>query len=100
MCKLKKASYGLKQAGHKQQKLLTMVMMNNLGFKHSVVDHLVYFRHSGDEHTIITVATDDMVVISKRLLDVIKFKSEIRQHFEIANCGKLQGFLGFEIRRD
>ena len=64
-------------------------MMNDLGFKHSAVDHLVYFRRSGDEHTIITVATDDMVVTSKRLSDVKKIKSEIRQHFEIANGGKL-----------
>ena len=40
-------------------------MMNNLGFKCLAVDHLVYFRRSGDEHTIIAVATDDMVVASK-----------------------------------
>ena len=65
VCKLKKALYGLKQAGCEWQKMLTAVMTNDLGFKHSVVDHSVYFRCSGDEHTIIVVATDDMVVTSK-----------------------------------
>ena len=65
VCKLKKALYGLKQAGCEWQKMLTAVMTNDLGFKHSVVDHSVYFRCSGDEHTIIAVATDDMVVTSK-----------------------------------
>ena len=89
VCKLKKALYGLKQAGCKWQKTLTAAMMNDLDFKCSAVDHLVYFRHSGDEHTIIAVATDDMAVTSKQLLDVKKFKSEIRQHFEIADGGEL-----------
>ena len=76
--KLKKALYVLKQAGHEWQKMLTAVMINDLGFKCSVVDHLVSFRCSGDEHTIIVAATDDMAITSKWLLDVIKFKSEIR----------------------
>ena len=75
--------------------MLTMAMTNNLGFKHSV-----YFRCSGDEHTIIAVATDDMAITSKQLLDVIKFKSEIRQCFKIADGGDLWWFLGFEIKRD
>ena len=100
ICKLKKALYGLKQAGCKWQKTLTAVMTNDLGFKRSAVDHSVYFRRSGDEHTIIAVATDDMAVTSKRLSDVKRFKSEIKQHFEIADGGELRWFLGFKIRRD
>ena len=75
-------------------------MTNNLGFKCSVVNHSVYFRCSGDEHTIIAVATDDMAITSKQLLDVIKFKSKIRQCFKIADGGELWWFLGFKIKRD
>ena len=89
VCKLKKALYGLKQAGREWQKTLTAVMTNNLGFKRSAVDHSVYLRQYGSEHTIIAVATDDMVVTSKRISDVIKFKSEIQKHFEIADGGEL-----------
>ena len=65
VCKLKKALYGLKQAGCEWQKMLTTVMTNDLGFKCSAVDHSVYFRHSRDEHMIITVATDNMAVMLK-----------------------------------
>ena len=65
ICKLKKALYGLKQAGCEWQKMLTTVMTNDLGFKCSAVDHSVYFRHSRDEHMIITVATDNMAVMLK-----------------------------------
>ena len=62
----KKALYGFKQAGHPwQKKTLIAVMMNDLDLNHSAVNHLVYFRHSGDEHTIIVVATDNMAVTLK-----------------------------------
>ena len=63
--KLKTALYGSKQARCEWQKTLTAVMTNNLGFKRSAVDHSVYLRKSGNEHTIIAVVTNDMVVISK-----------------------------------
>ena len=62
ICKLKKALYGLKQAGCKWQKILTVVMMNDLGFKRSAVNHSEYLRQSRNEHMIIMVVTDDMVV--------------------------------------
>ena len=61
------------------KKTLIAVMMNDLDLNHSAVNHMVYFRHSGDEHTIIVVATDNMAVTLKWLSDVIKFKSEIKQ---------------------
>ena len=63
ICKLKKVLYGLKQAGCKWQKILTVVMMNDLGFKCSAVNHSVYLRQSRNEHMIIMVVTDDMVVM-------------------------------------
>ena len=65
--------YGLKKAGHKWQKTLTAVMMNDLGFKHSPVDHSVYLRQSGNEHTTITVVTDNMVVTSKQISVQIRY---------------------------
>ena len=46
------------------------------------------------------VATDDMAIMSKRYSDIVKFKMEIRKHFEIADGGKLWWFLGFKIKWD
>jgi hypothetical protein len=43
---------------------------------------------------------DDMAITSKRADDVLKFKSELRKHFDIADGGELRWFLGFEIKRD
>ena len=70
ICKLKKALYGLKQAGCKWQKMLAAVMINDIGFKCLAVDHSVYLRQSRNEHTIIAVATDNMVVKLKQTSDV------------------------------
>jgi len=58
----------------------------------------VFYRHEGNEHTIVAVATDDMAVTSKRASDVIKFKLEIKGFWEIRDHGPINWFLGFQIR--
>jgi hypothetical protein len=51
----------------------------------------------GEECTIVTVATDDMAVTSKRISDVMMFKSELQKHFSMTDLGKMSHFLGFEV---
>jgi len=43
---------------------------------------------------------DNMAITSKTANDVLKFKSELRKHFNIADGSELQWFLGFEIKQD
>ena len=71
-----------------------------MGFKRSRIDHSVFYKKEGHEHMIVAVATDDMAVTSRRKLDTMKFKSNVRQHWEITNHGPIQWFLGFEIKRN
>ena len=54
----------------------------------------------GDEHTIISVATDDMAVTLKRAVDILKLKDKIKKHWEITDHGPISWFLGFEIKQD
>ena len=68
---------------------MSQVLMKDLGFTHSAVDHSVFFRRSSDEHTIIAVATDDMAVTSKHPEDIIRFKEEIRKYWEITDNGPI-----------
>ena len=65
MCHLVKGLDGLKQAGHGWYQEMSRVLVKDLGFTRSAVDHSVFFWRSSDEHTIIAVATDDMAVASK-----------------------------------
>ena len=65
VCCLVKGLYGLKQAGCGWYQEMSWVLVKDLGFTRSAVDHSVFFWCSPDEHMIITVAMDDMAVTSK-----------------------------------
>ena len=78
VCRLVKGLYGLKQAGRGWYQEMSWVLVKDLGFTCSAVDHSVFFRRSSNEHTIIAVATDDMVVTSKRAEDITRFKIRAR----------------------
>ena len=98
--RLLKGLYGLKQAGRGWYLEMSKVFINNLGFKRSAIDHSVFFKQKGDEHTIVAVATDDMAVTSKRPEDAHRFKDEVRKYWDITDHGPIKWFLGFEIKRD
>ena len=65
VCHLLKGLYSLKQAGHSWYQELMKVLVEELGYTWSLLDHLVFHRRHGVEHTIITVMMDDMVVTMK-----------------------------------
>ena len=98
--RLLKGLYGLKQAGRGWYLEMTRVLVKDLGFERSAIDHSVYYRRKGEEHTIVAVATDDMALTSKRAVDAAKFKSEIQKYWDITDHGPIKWFLGFEIKRD
>ena len=98
--RLLKGLYSLKQAGRGWYMEMAGVFMNKLGFKRSAIDHSVFYRRSGKEHTIVAVATDDMAVTSKRAIDAQNLKSKVKRYWDITDHGPIKWFLSFEIRRD
>jgi hypothetical protein len=78
------------------------VLLNDLGFNRSAIDHSIFYRQNIDEHVVVAVATDDMAVpvTSKQAKDATKFKSEISKHWEITDHGPISWFFGFQIERD
>ena len=72
--KLKKGLYGLKQAGRGWYQEMSRVFVDEMGFSRSSIDHSVFYRRKGEEHTIVTVATDNMAVTSKQRIDAIGSK--------------------------
>ena len=76
---------------------MSRVLIKDLGFTCSAVDHSVFFWHSSDKHTIIAVAIDDMAVTSKRAEDITRFKANIQHYWEITDNGPIRWFLGFQI---
>ena len=80
--RLLKGLCGLKQAGRGWYLKMSSVFIKELGFKQSATDHSVFYWHKVDEHTIITVATDDMGVTSKHKAVTEKFKAEVKRYWE------------------
>ena len=97
VCHLVKGLYGLKQAGCGWYQEMSWVLIKDLGFTHSTVDHSVFFQHSSNEHTIIAVTTDNMAVTSKRAEDITRFKADIQCYWEITDNRPICWFLGFQI---
>ena len=97
VCHLVKGLYGLKQAGHGWYQEMSQVLIKDLGFTHSAVDHSVFFQCSPNEHMIIVVTMDDMAVTSKQAEDITRFKADIQHYWEITNNRPIQWFLGFQI---
>ena len=95
-----KGLYGLKQAERGWYMETSKVLISEMGFKHSAIDHSVFYQRNEEEHTIVAIATDDMAVMSKQAVDAQKFKHNIKRHWEITDHGPIKWFLGFEIRRN
>ena len=74
VCRLLKGVYSLKQAGRGWYKEMSGVLINDLKFKRSAVDHSVFYWQNQEEHIVIVIATDDMAVTSKQIEDIEKFK--------------------------
>jgi Reverse transcriptase (RNA-dependent DNA polymerase) len=72
--------------------------MNKIGFKWSAIDHSVFYWRTGDEHTIVAVATDDMAVTSKQKIDIEHFKFKVKEFWDVMDHGPIKWFLGFKIK--
>jgi Reverse transcriptase (RNA-dependent DNA polymerase) len=46
------------------------------------------------------MAMDDMALTSKRTVDIKRFKSKIKEFWDIMDHGPIKWFLGFETKRD
>ena len=77
---------------------MSRVLIKEMKFKCSGIDHLVFYQKTGNEHTIIAVATNDMAVTSKRAVNTNNFKNKVKKHWEITDHGPIQWFLGFQIK--
>jgi Reverse transcriptase (RNA-dependent DNA polymerase) len=98
--RLIKGLYGLKQAGRGWYLEMAGVFINKMGFERSKINHSVFFWQTGNEHTIVAVATDNMAITSKRAINTKQFKLKVKEFWDITDHGPIKWFLGFQIKRD
>ena len=100
VCCLLKGIYGLKQSGRGWYQAMSKVFTQDLGFTKSALDHSVFYRRGDGEETVTAVATDDMIIASKWLQDVIRLKAELKKHWDLSDMGEIKWYLSFEVKWD
>ena len=100
VCHLKKAIYGLKQAGRQWHAHLNNTL-EGLGFQKLISGDASIFikRHDGGDPLIALVYVDDIALFG--ILDAIRdLKRAIATHYKVTDLGEIRQFLGLHITRD
>uniref|UniRef100_A0AAV1T6R3 Reverse transcriptase Ty1/copia-type domain-containing protein n=1 Tax=Peronospora matthiolae TaxID=2874970 RepID=A0AAV1T6R3_9STRA len=95
---LKKSLYRLKQAGRLWSKLLHSKLTEN-GYKQCTTDICLYYKHQGQEWTIVGVYVDDLLVTGTKQCAVDEFFAGM-ETLSIKDLGVVQKFLGLRISLD
>lgn len=99
VCRLKKALYGLRQAGRQWNRRLDQELQR-LGLKPLNSDPCVYLRGQGGDLLMGVVYVDDILLISRKLDDIAKIKEGLLKSFDVKDLGDVKCCLGIEFIRN
>jgi hypothetical protein len=93
--RLRKAIYGLKQAGRNWYQLLREFLVKEEGFVICLSEHCVFVKDEG--RTMMIVYVDDAIISSYRKDEAEALVVRIQKHFELGEIGPLSWYLGSAI---
>ena len=96
VCQLKKALYGLRQAGRCWYGRIDKELAN-YGAKKSSADPCVYFKGEGENLILNCVYVDDILVASRSNEEIDDFGRYLSNVFDVGNLGVSKYCLGMEI---
>jgi len=96
VCLLKKAIYGLRQAGRCWNDRIDKEV-REFGARKSTADSCVYIKGNGDDLMIIALYVDDILVASKSEKQISNFGRFLASKFELTCLGKIKHCLGMEF---
>jgi hypothetical protein len=99
VCRLRKAIYGLKQAGRVWWKLID-ADLRNVGFGSCGADPCIYKRGRGDELILIAIYVDDLVIASKSKAKIEELEKTLREKYSMKLMGDVNHVLGMKVERD
>lgn len=100
--KLKKAVYGLKQAGREWYKRIRKEF-EGLGFTRSQADHCIFYKVEDGMLLIIAIYVDDMILLSDKsegIRRLLLIEDKLCEIFEMTNLGDPKWLLSMEVERD
>ena len=99
VCRLNKSIYGLKQAGRAWYEKINHELLN-LGMKQSQSDNCIYTKITNSEILIIALYVDDLLILTKSLMEMNKIKEQLTSRFEMKDLGEAKFILGIEIVKE
>ena len=99
VCRLKKAIYGLKQAGRVWWKLIDEHLKSS-GFKSTLEDPCVYQRKTNEDSIIIAIYVDDLIIASNEMKSITDLETNLRTQYDMKPMGDAEFILGIRIDRD
>ncbi len=99
--KLKKGVYGLRQAGRIWFQTMSEAL-KQLNFVPLASDPCIFKRTDSISGTslILALFVDDCLILSKCLMEIVKFKRELSSTFKTKDMGEAHFFLGLQLERD
>ncbi|UYV78459.1 hypothetical protein LAZ67_16001473 [Cordylochernes scorpioides] len=98
VCKLKKAIYGLKQAGMTWNAKLDSVL-KEMGLEQMKTDNCVYIKRE-EGVLLVAIYVDDLIIAAERKDTLISFKESMKKIFKIKDLGKINYCLGIRIQTE
>ena len=98
VCKLLKSLYGLKQVPKQWHEKFNETLLVD-GFSSSDADRCVYTKSVNDDHVIICLYMDDMLIFGTCNDIVFKTKSFLASKFDMKDMGEASVILGVKIIR-
>ncbi|KMQ88472.1 retrovirus-related gag-pol polyprotein [Lasius niger] len=99
VCLLKKALYGLRQAGRRWHVKLSQAL-KDYGLKPSSADPCVFFAKDGENALIATIYVDDILVASCDISKIAELTEYLSSLFQITDFGEVNYCLGIEFHQD
>jgi len=99
VCLLKKALYGLRQAGRCWHLRLRNELERS-GLKQSTADPCVFFAGKEEDSIIVVVYVDDILIVSKNRLKIALLTKRLSSCFRIKDLGDVKYCLRIEFTRD
>lgn len=95
--KLKKTLYGLRQASREWYSKIEAYFIKE-GFQKCDYEHTLFVKtEEGNKILIVSVYVDDLIFIGNDNMMIAKFKSSMKQEFDMTDLGKMKYFLGVEV---
>ena len=96
MCGLKKALYGLKKAPRAWYSRIDSYLLEN-GFEKCEGEPTLYIKEKYGKMLIMILYVDDVIFIGNDNYFIEKFKTVMKDEFEMTDMGLLRYFLGIEV---